>query len=147
MRRVIIESPFSGGEYPSHVDYFTHEGIVEACITAGYLGYGKDGPEAQRSAMRSRNRAYLIACLRDSLSRGEAPFASHGLYTLPGLLDDDKQAERDLGIAAGFSWGDVADGVAVYTDMGVSDGMRAGIERALERGAVVEYRTLGGWAV
>ncbi len=35
------------------------------------------------------NLAYLRAAMRDCLKRGEAPFASHGLYTQPGVLDDD----------------------------------------------------------
>lgn len=34
------------------------------------------------------NATYLRRCLRDSLLRGEAPFASHAIYTLPGVLDD-----------------------------------------------------------
>ncbi len=32
-----------------------------------------------------RNVKYARACLRDCLLRGEAPFASHLLYTQPGV--------------------------------------------------------------
>ena len=35
-----------------------------------------------------RNVAYARAAMRDSLLRGEAPIASHLLYTQPGVLDD-----------------------------------------------------------
>lgn len=35
------------------------------------------------------NVAYARRCLRDSLARGEAPIASHLLYTQEGVLRDD----------------------------------------------------------
>ena len=35
------------------------------------------------------NIHYARACMADCLARGEAPFASHLLYTQPGILDDD----------------------------------------------------------
>lgn len=37
-----------------------------------------------------RNMRYLRACLADCLRRGEAPFASHAIYTQPGVLDDSE---------------------------------------------------------
>jgi len=48
------------------------------------------------------NGRYLQACIRDSIVRGEAPFASHLMYT--EALDDGIEAERAAGIAAGFAW-------------------------------------------
>lgn len=117
MRRVIIESPFAG------------TGITPA----------------ERDLATAENLRYLRACLADSLRRGEAPFASHGLYTQPGVLDDADAVERAHGIAAGFAWRSAAHAAAVYTDRGVSAGMRAGIEHAATIvGHAVEYRTLGG---
>jgi len=89
------------------------------------------------------NLRYLRAAMRDCLMRGEAPFASHGLYTQEGVLNDDVPGERAHGMEAGFAWGAVADRVAVYTDRGVTRGMEAGIARHRERGVPVEYRTLG----
>ena len=88
------------------------------------------------------NTAYARACMADSLKRGEAPFASHLLYTQAGILDDDKPHERALGIRAGFAWGDKAALVAVYTDFGLSPGMRSGVRAAQQRGVPVEYRSL-----
>jgi hypothetical protein len=90
------------------------------------------------------NRRYTIACLADCLRRGEAPFASHALYTLPGVLDDDIPSERELGIAAGLAWGQVADATIVYMDLGISSGMKKGIEDATQHGRVIEYRWLRG---
>lgn len=90
------------------------------------------------------HRAYGCAVLRDCLLRGEAPFASHMLYTQPGVLDDANPADRKLGMTAGLCWTDVADVVVVYTDHGISDGMRSGIRRAMDGGVRVEYRTLTG---
>jgi len=86
--------------------------------------------------------AYARAAVVDWLIRGEAPFASHLFYTQRGILDDSKQVERDLGMRAGFAWGEKADLVAVYTDFGISSGMKAGIERAKALGIPIEMRTL-----
>ena len=89
-----------------------------------------------------RNVAYARACIRDSLARGEAPIASHLLYTQPGVLRDEEPAERQWGIDAGLAWGAVADATVVYTDLGISRGMRYGIDNAKRAGRPIEYRTL-----
>lgn len=88
------------------------------------------------------NIAYARACVRDSLQRGEAPIASHLLYTQPGILDDTIPAEREQGIDAGLAWRAVAQASVVYVDRGVSSGMRYGIAAAREAGVPVEFRSL-----
>jgi len=88
------------------------------------------------------HKLYARDCMRDSLMRGEAPFASHLLYDQVGLLDDLIPEERELGIIAGFTWGEKAELVAVYTDRGISAGMKRGIELAQSRGIEVVYRQL-----
>lgn len=88
-----------------------------------------------------KNLDYALKALEDSLSRGEAPFASHLLY--PQVLDDLDPVQREQGMAAGFAWGDCADFVAVYQDRGISPGMLRGIERHLAAGIRVDFRTLG----
>ena len=93
-----------------------------------------------------RNTRYLRACMRDCLLRGEAPYASHAMYTQPGVLDDLIPAEREHGIHAGFAWRAVADATVVYTDCGMSSGMRYGIEHAEKAGRPIEYRTIEGWS-
>lgn len=112
--------------------------------------YGAPEPE-----IVERNLRYLRACMLDSLRRGEAPYASHGLYTQPGVLDDSIPEERNHGIAAGLCWRMLADATVVYTDYGTSTSMAAGVNHAklvskmcrLESGNRVlheiEYRTLG----
>jgi hypothetical protein len=89
-----------------------------------------------------KNLRYVRAAMHDCLMRGEAPFASHALYTLPGVLNDGIPAERSLGIEAGLAWGKRADATVVYTDLGISPGMQQGIERAQREGRPVEHRRL-----
>ncbi len=89
-----------------------------------------------------RNTQYARAAMHDCLMRGEAPFASHLLYTQPGVLDDDKPVERKHGIDAGLAWGDVADAVVVYIDHGISPGMRHGISCHELTGRTIEYRII-----
>ncbi len=69
------------------------------------------------------NVAYARACVRDSLARGEAPIASHLLYTQPGILRDEIPTERQWGIDAGLAWRSVAEASVVYTDFGISSGI------------------------
>ncbi len=90
------------------------------------------------------NVDYARRCVKDALQRGEAPIASHLLYTQPGILDDNKPDERELGIEAGLAWRRVADKTVVYTDRGISKGMSYGILLAEDAGIPVEYRTLKG---
>jgi hypothetical protein len=104
MRRVIIESPYSGE--------------VE------------------------ENVRYARECLFDCLARGEAPFASHLLYTQ--ILDDTNPDQRARGIRAGFEWMFVANYVVVYVDRGISRGMKLGIERARSLAMQVRFREFEG---
>ncbi len=71
------------------------------------------------------NRAYLQACIRDCLRRGETPYASH--QQLTWALDDTVPEERELGISAGLDMRDFirAHGgqSAYYVDLGWSSGM------------------------
>ena len=88
----------------------------------------------------AENIAYAKEAMRDSLYRGEAPFASHLLY--PQMLDDADEDERRMGIEAGLKIGKLADRTVVYTDRGISPGMKQGIKRAEDEGRPVEYRSL-----
>jgi hypothetical protein len=98
--------------------------------------------EAEKLDMIERNKRYARACLKDSLRRGEAPIASHLLYTQPGVLNDDIPEERTRGIEAGLAWRAVAQKTVVYTDLGISFGMQYGIEAAMKSGLPVEKREL-----
>lgn len=94
-----------------------------------------------------KNMRYLRACMRDCILRHEAPYASHALYTQPGVLKDEVPEERKLGIEAGFAFRPRTQKTVVYIDLGYSTGMKYGIKHAEEIGHPIEYRTLGGeWA-
>lgn len=88
------------------------------------------------------NIAYARRCVRDSLSRAEAPIASHLLYTQPGILNDDVESERQWGIDAGLAWSAAAAATVVYVDRGISRGMKYGIENAKAAGRAIEYREI-----
>ncbi len=87
-----------------------------------------------------RNVAYGLVAMRDSLTRGEAPFASHLLYTQ--MLDDTVPDERTLGIYAGLAIGEAARATVVYNDLGISRGMQLGIDHAHTLERPVRYRSL-----
>ncbi len=91
------------------------------------------------------NLRYLRAAMKDCLKRGESPYASHGLLTQEGVLDDTDRDERALGIVAGFSWRDVSDATIIYTDLGITPGMSYGIDDAAFKGRPIEYRNIPGW--
>lgn len=86
------------------------------------------------------NIAYARKCVADAVRRGEAPIASHLLFTQPGILDDLVPGERALGIEAGLAWYRVADKCVVYMDRGSSRGMLQGQARAKQHGVPVEVR-------
>lgn len=90
-----------------------------------------------------RNVGYARLAMRDSLRRGEAPIASHLLYTQPGILRDDVPAERQRGIDAGLAWRRVADMTAFYVDLGWSPGMIAARELYEREGLPFEEREIG----
>lgn len=90
----------------------------------------------------ARNKLYARLCMHECLSKGEAPFASHLLYTQPNVLNDEIPGERKLGIDAGLVWGKQAELTVVYEDFGISDGMKYGIKNAEEAGRKIEYRFL-----
>lgn len=86
------------------------------------------------------NVLYAQACVRDSLLRGEAPFASHLQYI--GATDDKNPDERQLGIEAGLTFLHNAYYSVIYIDLGITEGMKIGIERAIKLGTTVLYRNL-----
>ena len=75
----------------------------------------------------AENVQYVILAMRDCLKRGEAPFASHLMYTrVPdgNHISDDEPADKTV----------------VYTDRGISRGMKYGIANAEKAGREIEYR-------
>lgn len=113
--RVIIESPYKG-----------------TAETFGFLH--------RLEVKKIGNVSYARRCLSDSLNRGESPFASHLLYTQ--VLDDEIPEQRSLGMKSALAWYDVADLCAVYTDLGISEGMEKGIAYARSRGLTIQERSI-----
>lgn len=96
--------------------------------------------ESPYSGDAERNVEYARLCLKDSLLRGEAPIASHLLYTQ--VLDDNKESERTLGIEAGLAWASFADIHVFYVDYGMSAGMLYAMEQATRNGENIEMRLI-----
>lgn len=94
----------------------------------------------------AKNLAYANRCIRDSIERGELPIASHVFYT--GALDDDIPEERETGFCLESALMDLAmqscrgARCVVYTDLGISSGMKRGIETASAKGIQVLFREL-----
>lgn len=89
-----------------------------------------------------KNLDYARKCLKHSLSLGEAPIASHLLYTQEGVLDDDIPEERQLGIDAGLEWKRVAEKHVFYCDLGISKGMEYAFEQAKKNNIPYEMRCI-----
>ena len=84
------------------------------------------------------NLDYARKCMKDSLEKGEAPFAMHLLYTQ--VLDDTIPEERKQGMTCGLAWLLRADAVILYCDYGVSSGMKDAYKKALANGIEFELR-------
>lgn len=87
-----------------------------------------------------RNLRYLKEAIRDSINRGEVPFASHLFYTQ--VLDDTIADQRRLGLHLGLQYYRAAKRCAVYEDYGVSHGMQQGIAMANANDVPIEHRQL-----
>ena len=87
-----------------------------------------------------QNIQYALLAVRHSLNQGEAPYASHLFYTQ--MLDDNNAAERQNGIKAGLEIGSFAQKTAVYTDFGISNGMKYGLDAAKNINREIVERTL-----
>ena len=104
-----------------------------------------ESPFAARGAKTVEDHiAYARACVRDSVLRGEAPIASHLLFTQPGILRDEVPSERTMGIEAGLAWAPIADYSVFYTDCGWSSGMLSALSRARANGRKFYFRALFG---
>lgn len=90
------------------------------------------------------NMLYARAALRDCILRGEAPFASHLLYTQDGVLRDEVHEERELGMGLGWHVMRRANYVVVYADLGFSSGMIRGVQAAIAAGRPARMRFLKG---
>lgn len=100
---------------------------------------------ASAKSDRATNDRYLKACMLDSLGRGEAPLASHALWTQ--FLDDNDHESRQMGLDCEHTWLAHAAYVVVYIDLGISSGMALAIAKAesFARPMHVERRSIPNW--
>lgn len=90
-----------------------------------------------------RNIEYAKRAMRDSILRGESPFASHLLLAAHDILADADPYERALGISLGLAWGKAAVATVAYIDYGISSGMQRGIDAAQDDGRPIVFRRIG----
>lgn len=102
--------------------------------------YGSDDPIEVL-----KNETYLRAVLRFCLLRGQAPFASHGLYTLPGVLDDRNGDQRKRGMKAGFAVAELFKKRIFFTQRGISSGMVDGANEARKLNQTIESEIIPNW--
>jgi len=97
---------------------------------------------APDTASLRKNLAYARRAMKDSISRGEAPFVPHLLYPL--VLRDDDPEERSLGMSAGNAWLHAAEAIILYADLGISTGMNSELQLAIAAKIPVEIRYIKG---
>jgi hypothetical protein len=82
------------------------------------------------------NIEYAWKCLQDSCAKGEAPFASHLMYTRTKdrhIKDGDGWITREEGLKRCEAWRAAADLTVFYTDRGWSRGMIIALHNCLHR--------------
>lgn len=87
------------------------------------------------------NIRYLEACIRDSVYRGETPYASHKMLTV--ALNDADPEERELGIQCGLEMSSRLDKHVFYTDLGWTEGMRKAYDFCVRSNKAYEVRQIG----
>lgn len=93
------------------------------------------------------NLAFLRSCMKYVFDQGYTPWAGHGLYTQLGVLNDKIPEERKKGINGHISVGrklcENGEGeIWIFTNLGISDGMIEGGEKAQEAGCAVQNKEL-----
>lgn len=86
-----------------------------------------------------RNIKYAQQLVSCALQRGQCPICPH-LY-LPQVLDDSKPEEREQALDVGLELLTCCDMVLVGTLYGITEGMKAEIDRAEQLGIFVRYST------
>jgi hypothetical protein len=128
MKPVILESPYAARDPQLHPEDLRN--FYSTC----------KADESWATVDRDANVAYARKCLLDCLHRGEAPIASHLLYTQ--ILDDTVPEQRQLGIDAGLAWRARAQYAVFYVDRGWSRGMVAAYDLYRQEGVPYEIRRL-----
>jgi hypothetical protein len=97
--------------------------------------------------LKRPNVIFAQRCMADCIRVGEAPYASHLLYTQPNILDDFLPEERACGLVAGRRFLAVCEYAVCYVDRGFSTGMRGDLEAAVQYRTEILFRRLEGPAL
>lgn len=88
---------------------------------------------------------YLRQCIRDSLARGEIPWASHAMLAATRALYEEDEDQRHEGLEVNKAFIlHYATLVVFYTDHGMSPGMALARRWAGIHGKTTEERTIYG---
>lgn len=88
---------------------------------------------------------YAKRCAQDSMRRNEAPLVSHVFYyDMFGF--STVAIERDLGFNSQLTWIRKTDLVVVYSDFGITQGMKAAIDYAKFKNKKIEFRKISSTA-
>ncbi len=87
-----------------------------------------------------KNKRYLKLALKDSIKRGECPYAPHAY--LVDVLDDSNAHEREIGMKIGHEFLKRCDRIAVYQDLGISSGMNREMDIARLFSVDIELRNI-----
>lgn len=100
---------------------------------------------AEDPSKKDRFYNYAKRCAKDSMNRNEAPLVSHVFYY--DMLGSSSVAlERDMGFNSQLAWIRKCDLVVVYSDFGITQGMKAAIDYAKFKNKKVELRTISATA-
>jgi hypothetical protein len=86
------------------------------------------------------HKSYARDCMIDSFKKGESPIVFHLLYTQ--VLADNVPKSREKGMEAAYEWYSSANYVVVYTDYGISKGMKEDIKQAGLHNLLIKERSL-----
>ena len=90
----------------------------------------------------TKAKRYLRNCIRDSLVRGEIPWASHAMLAWTEALYEMEEEQREEGMEVNKQMIQKVDLVAFYVDFGMSKGMERAWLWAGYMGKKREKRTI-----
>jgi hypothetical protein len=113
-------------------------------IESPWAGLGADKVESLADMERCQAFIYLRACIRDSLSRGEIPWASHAMLALTRALyeEDPDQRQEGIDLNKQLIKSEAIKLVVLYEDFGISRGMKEALIWSRIHGKPVEFRTI-----
>jgi hypothetical protein len=85
---------------------------------------------------------YLLQCLDDSISKGEAPYAPHIYLPQCKLCNDNDKESRNRGLEIGRKFLVICQLVAVYKDFGISEGMQGEMDYAKSLKIPINIRSI-----